>query len=101
MRRHRERGELAERDRSRRSRNTRSESQYRIVVDRGRYRDELVVEVERPDGVSRDAAALRRTRLERRFKEVLMVRTIVRVIEPSIYDVQMLRARRVTDRASQ
>ena len=35
------------------------------------------------------------------FKEVLMVRTIVRVIEPSIYDVQMFKARRVTGRASQ
>ena len=43
---------------------------------------------------------LRRTRLERRFKEVLMVRTVVRVIEPSIYDVQMFKARRVTDRPS-
>jgi hypothetical protein len=51
--------------------------------------------------VSRDAAALRRTRLERRFKEVLMVRAIVRVFEASIYDVQMFEARRVTDRASQ
>jgi hypothetical protein len=59
------------------------------------------VEVERPDGVSGDAAALRRTRLERRFKEVLMVRTIVRVIEPGIYDVQRFKARRVTGRASQ
>jgi hypothetical protein len=51
--------------------------------------------------VSRDAAALRRTRLERRFKEELMVRAIVRVFEASIYDVQMFEARRVTDRASQ
>jgi len=50
--------------------------------------------------VSPDAAALRKTRLERRFKEVLMVRTVVRVIEPGIYDVQMLKARRVTDRPS-
>ena len=32
------------------------------------------------------------------FKEVLMVRTIVRAIEPSIYDVRMFRARCVTDR---
>ena len=62
--------------------------------------DELVVEVERPDGVSPDAAGLRRTRLERRFEEVPMVRTVVRVIEPSIYDVQMFKARRVTDRPS-
>jgi phenylacetate-coenzyme A ligase PaaK-like adenylate-forming protein len=77
-----------------------AESQCRIVVDRGRYRDELVVEVERPDAVSPDAAALRRTRLERRFKEVPMVRTVVRVIEPSIYDVQVFKARRLTDRPS-
>ena len=71
-----------------------------MFVDHGRYRDGLVVEAERPDGVSPDAAALRRTRLERRFKEVLMVRTVVRAIEPSIYDVQMFKARRVTDRPS-
>jgi phenylacetate-coenzyme A ligase PaaK-like adenylate-forming protein len=76
------------------------ESEYRIVVDRGRYMDELVVEVERPDGMSPDASALRRTRLQPRFKEVLMVRTVVRVIEPSIYDVQMFKARRVSDRPS-
>ena len=50
--------------------------------------------------MSPDVAALRRTRLERRFKEVLMVRTVVRVIEPTIYDVQMFKARRVTDRHS-
>jgi phenylacetate-coenzyme A ligase PaaK-like adenylate-forming protein len=84
----------------RRSRNTRAESEYRIVIGRGRYTDELVVEVERPDGVSPDASALRKTRLRRRFKEVLMVCTAVRVIEPSIYDVQMFKARRVTDRRS-
>ena len=65
-----------------------------MVIDRGRYTDELVVEVELPDGVSPDASAPRRTRLRRRFKEVLMVRTVVRVIEPSIYDVQMFTARR-------
>ena len=29
-----------------------------------------------------------------------MVRTVVRVIEPSIYGVQMFKARRVTDRPS-
>ncbi len=29
-----------------------------------------------------------------------MVRTVVRVIEPSIYDVPVLKARRVTDRPS-
>jgi AMP-binding enzyme C-terminal domain len=80
-------------------RNSRAESEYRIVVDRGRYRDELV-EVERPDGVSPDAAALRRTRWEQRLKEVLMVRTVARVIEPRIYDVQRFKARRVTDRPS-
>ena len=62
--------------------------------------DELVVGVKRPGGVSPDASALRRTRLRRRFKEVLMVRTVVRVIEPSIYDVQMFKAPRVTDRPS-
>ena len=59
----------------------------------------LVVGVERPDGVSPDASPLRRTRLRRRFKEVLMVRTVVRVIEPSIY-VQMFKAPRVTNRPS-
>jgi hypothetical protein len=59
---------------------------------------ELVAEVEWPDGVSPDAAALRGTRLERRFKEVLMVRTVVRVIEQCIYGVPMFKARRVTDR---
>jgi hypothetical protein len=91
---------VSERDRSRRSRYTRAESEYRVVVDRVRYRDEPVVGVERPDGVSLDAAALRRTRLKRRFKEVLMVCTVVRVIEPSFYGVQIFKARRVTDRPS-
>ena len=80
-------------------RNTRAESEYRIVVDRGRYRDELV-EAERPDGVSPDAAALRRTRRERRLKEVPMVRTVARVIEPRIYEVQRFKARCVTGRPS-
>ncbi len=69
-------------------------------MDRVRYRDEPVVEVERPDGVSLDAAALRRTRLEQRFEGMLMVRTVVRVIEPSVYGVQIFKARRVTERPS-
>jgi hypothetical protein len=50
--------------------------------------------------VSPDAGPVRRSRLERRFKEVLMVRTVVRVIEPSSYDGQMFKARRVTERPS-
>ena len=80
--------------------NARAGSEYRIVVGYVRQRDEPAVEVERPDGVSPDAAALRRTRLKRRFEEVLMVRTVVRVIEPSICGVPMFKARRVTDRLS-
>jgi hypothetical protein len=31
---------------------------------------------------------------------MLMVRTVVRVIEPSVYGVQIFKARRVTDRPS-
>jgi hypothetical protein len=69
-----------------------------MVVDRGRYRDEPVVEVERQGGVSPDAAALRRTRQERRYEEVLMARTVVGVIAPSSCDVPIFRAGRVTDR---
>jgi hypothetical protein len=60
--------------------------------------DELVVEVEPPDGVSPDAAALLKTCPEQRFKEVLMVRTVVRVIEPATCDAQVCRARRVIGR---
>jgi hypothetical protein len=56
--------------------------------------DELVVEVEPPDGVSPDAAALLKTCPEQRFKEVLMVRTVVRLIEPGTYAIQMFKARR-------
>jgi hypothetical protein len=39
------------------------------------------------------------TCLERRVKEVLMVHTVVRVIEPGTYDVQMVKARRVIGRS--
>jgi hypothetical protein len=40
-----------------------------------------------------------KTRLEQRSKEVLMVRTAVRVIELSTCDVQMFKARHVFGRA--
>jgi hypothetical protein len=40
-----------------------------------------------------------KTRLEQRSKEVLMVRTAVRVIELSTCDVQMFKARHVIGRA--
>ena len=53
-----------------------------------------------PDGVSLDAAALLKTCPEQRFKEVLMVRTVVRLIEPGTYAMQMFQARRVIDRPS-
>jgi hypothetical protein len=36
--------------------------------------------------------------LERRVKEVLMVRTVVRLIEPGTHDVQVVKARRVIGR---
>jgi hypothetical protein len=48
--------------------------------------DELAVEAGRPDGVSPDAAALLKTVLEQRFKEELMVRTVVKVVELSTYE---------------
>jgi hypothetical protein len=49
--------------------------------------------------VSSEAAALRKTRLEQRSKEVLMVRTAVRMIELSTCGEQMFKARRVIGRA--
>ena len=61
--------------------------------------DELAAGAERPDDVSAAAAAPGQIRLEQRSKEVLMVRTAVRVIEPSTCDVQMFRARHVIGRA--
>jgi len=61
--------------------------------------DELAAGAERPDDVSSEAAALRKTRLEQRSKEVLMVRTAVRGDELSTCDVQMFKARPVIGRA--
>ena len=61
--------------------------------------DELAAGAERPDDVSSEAAALWQDRLEQRSKEVLMVRTAVRVIELSTCDVQMFKARHVIGRA--
>ena len=63
-----------------------------------RDRDELAAGAERPDDVSTEAAALRKTRLEQRSKEVLMVRTAVRAIELSTCDVQVFKARHVIGR---
>jgi hypothetical protein len=61
--------------------------------------DELAAGAERPDDVSAEAAALCRTRLEQRSKEVLMVRTAVRVNKLSTCDVQMFKARHAIGRA--
>ena len=53
----------------------------------------------RPHDVSAEAWAPGKTRLDQRSKEVLMVRTAVRVIELSTCDVQMFKARHVIGRA--
>jgi hypothetical protein len=53
------------------------------MIGREQDMDEMAVEAGQPDGVSPDTPALLKTCLEQRFKEVLMVRTVVRVIEPS------------------
>jgi hypothetical protein len=50
--------------------------------------------------IQRDAAALLKACLEQRSREVLMVRTVVRLIEPGTCDVQMFTARRVIGRPS-
>ena len=61
--------------------------------------DELAAGAEWPDDVSAEAAALGKARQEQRSKEVLMVRTEIRVIELSTRDVQMFKARHVIGRA--
>ena len=61
--------------------------------------DEPAAGAKRPDDVSAEVAALGKTRQEQRSKEVLMVRTAIRVIELSTCDVQMFKARHVIGRA--
>ena len=74
--------------------------EYRIVVDRLSNMDELQVEIELPSEatVSADESAALKYRLERRFKDVLMVRTSVTLVEPGSFEVQLFKARRVIDR---
>jgi hypothetical protein len=61
--------------------------------------DELAAGAERPDNVSAEAAARWQDPPGAAIKEVLMVRTAVRLIELSTCDVQMFRARHVIGRA--
>jgi hypothetical protein len=68
------------------------------IVGQERDWDELAAGARRPDDAR--SGALRKTRLEERSEEVLMVHTAVRVTELSTCNVQTLKARHVTGRAA-
>ena len=65
----------------------------------GRGRDQLTAGAGRPDDGSSQAAALPKARPEQRSREVLMVRTAVRVIKLRTWAVRMRKARHLIGRA--
>lgn len=76
------------------------DGEYRVIVERVGQMDELIIEIEQCADAQSSApiGAALKDRLEQRFKDVLMLRTAVRVVEPGTYDVQTFKSRRVIDR---
>lgn len=70
--------------------------EFRIVVERPADLDEMTVEVERSPDFHGSSAGLA-GELETRLKSALGVRIPVKVVEPSTFEVQTFKARRVID----
>ncbi len=76
-------------------------AEFRIYVDRTADLDEILVEVERAADLPSEQAPQLQTLLEKQLKMALGVRVPARIVEPSTFEQQTFKARRVIDKRTQ